>query len=110
MWHKAGALNEVHGLFRSGASLGSFIPQRLGVNGQFPTQINSSFLKVASTDLDNVTAVSGAISQYGVMVDSAISLFVSEPLGESVMPSLADPASEHGKSVYVSRGGVSVNS
>lgn len=102
MWHKAGNTNLVSGLFRSGGSLESFIPQRV-----FTTQhqINTNFLKVRSTDLDNVTAVSGAISQYGVMIDSAIQLHIVEPLGESVMPSLSDPASEHGRSVYMSRGG-----
>lgn len=109
MWHKAGAQNEVHGLFRLGSTLQSFIPQRLGVSGSMPTQISTAFLKVDPSDLDNVTAVAGAISQYGVMIDSAISLFVSEPLGESVMPSLVDPGAEHGDSVYLRRGGISVN-
>lgn len=109
MWHKAGQLNEVHGLFRLGASLESFIPQRISIGGSLPSTINSAFLKVDPSDLDNVTAVAGLISQYGVMIDSAIQLFVSEPLGESVMPSLVDPGLEHGESVYLSRGGISVN-
>lgn len=110
MWHKAGAQNEVHGLFRKGASLGAFIPQRdFNSVGTPPVQISDAFLEVGRSDLDNVTAVAGAISQYGVMIDSKIDLFVSEPLGESVMPSLVDPGAEHGKSVYVSRGGISVN-
>lgn len=109
MWHKAGQVNEVHGLFRKGASLESFIPQRSGYNGNQFSQINTNFLKVQPTDLDNIMAVSGSLSQYGVMIDSAISLFVSEPLGESVMPSLVDPAAEHGHSVYVKRGGLNVD-
>ena len=60
MWHKAGQMNEVHGLFREGASLESFIPQRT-----IPHQsvISDGFLTIAPTDLDNVTAVSGALSQ-----------------------------------------------
>lgn len=107
MWHKAGAVNEVHGLFRYGASLASFIPQRVFGADDHP-RISSDFLKVKSTDLDGVMAVSGSLSQYGVMIDSAIELYVSEPLGESVLPSLVDPAEEHGYTVYVKRGGQSL--
>lgn len=110
MWHKAGQRNEVHGLFRQGASLEAFIPQRFGLsNGLVPTTLTSAFLKVMPSDLDNITAVAGAISEFGVMIDSKIDLFVSEPLSESVLPSLSDPAEEHGRSVYLKRGGVSVN-
>lgn len=107
MWHKAGAVNEVHGLFRDGCSLQAFIPQRVFEPGDVP-KISTLFLKVQPSDLDNVTAVAGSISQYGVMIDSVVKLFVSEPLGESVLPSLVDPASEHGYSVYVKRGGQSL--
>lgn len=106
MWHKAGQMNEISGLFRKGASLEAFIPQR---DVQNDASLSSDFLEVAPTDLDNVTAVAGEISQYGVMIDSAIQLYVSEPLGESVMPSLVDPAAEHGQSVYLHRGGVNVD-
>lgn len=107
--HKAGQVNEVHGLFRQGASLEAFIPQRLTANNTYFNEINSAFLKVQPTDLDNVTAVSGLLSEYGVMVDSHIELHVVEPLAESPLPSLADPAYEHGREVYLKRGGVSVN-
>ena len=109
MWHKAGPCNEVHGLFRQGASLQSFIPQRLSSGGSYFNQINTAFLKVAPGDLDNITAVSAALSSYGVMIDSRIDLSVSEPLSESVLPSLVDPAYEHGRDVYLKRGGISVD-
>lgn len=105
MWHKAGPLNTVHGLLRKGMSLGSFAVQR-GPSGS--SAISTNFLKVAPTDLDNVMAVSGSLSQYGVIVDSSVELYCSEPLGESKLPSLADPAEEHGKSVYLRRGGTGV--
>lgn len=107
MWHKAGQLNQVSGLFRQGASLEAFVPQRFLSSA---VQLNSAFLQVDPSDLDNVTAVAGDISKYGVMIDSAIELYVSEPLGESVLPSLVDPASEHGNSVYLQRGGISLKS
>lgn len=116
MWHKAGQMNMVSGLFRAGASLQSFIPQRVfneplapGVSGFFdPVELSTAFLKVLPWDLDGITAVEGAISEFGVMIDSAVDFFVSEPLGESVLPSLVDPAYEHGKSVYLRRGGSGV--
>lgn len=104
MWHKVGCgLSEVHGLFRRGCSLASFIPQRSITVG---TTLSSAFLHVRPTDLDNVMAVSGSLSQYGVMIDSYIDLKVSEPLSESRMPSLVDPAEEHGNSVYIQKGGL----
>lgn len=107
MWHKAGPLNSVHGLLRKGFSLGSFAVQRPAY-ASTNASISTNFLKVSPTDLDNVMAVSGSLSQYGVIVDSSVELYCSEPLGESKLPSLADPAYEHGKSVYLRRGGVGV--
>lgn len=116
MWHKAGQTNMVSGLFRAGASLQSFIPQRVfneplnfGDSGRYDRiELSTAFLKVLPWDLDGITAVEGAISEFGVMIDSAVDFFVSEPLGESVLPSLVDPAYEHGKSVYLRRGGSGV--
>lgn len=102
LFHKLGNRNQVHGLFRKDESLGAFVVQRdtSGVVG-----INSTFLKVLPTDLDNVAAVSAGISKFGVMIDSSIQLFISEPLTESAIPCLANPAKEHGRSVYVKTGG-----
>ena len=102
LWHKLGHQNEVHGLFKSGESLQSFIVQR-GFSSA--PSLSKTFLQVAKTDLDNVAAVSAGVSEYGVMIDSHIELYVSEPLSESSIPSLADPDSEHGHSVYVKTGG-----
>lgn len=110
MWHKAGAQNMISGLFRKGCSLEAFIPQRDFDSQQAPpVQISSAFLEVGRGDLDNITAVAGAISQYGVLIDSSIELFVSEPLGEGSLPSLANPAEEHGRSVYLTRGASNFN-
>lgn len=105
-YHKLGISgNEIHGLFRRGASLQAFMPQRpfsIGVT------LSSNFLEVKPTDLDNVMAVSGQLSQYGVMIDAFIDLKVSEPLGESRLPSLVNPAEEHGRAVYVQKGGIHI--
>ena len=102
LWHKLGHQNEVHGLFKAGESLESFVVQRGFASGP---SLSKQFLQVKTTDLDNVAAVSSGISQFGVMIDSRVELFVSEPLSESSIPSLADPDSEHGHSVYVKTGG-----
>lgn len=107
LWHKLGNRNQCHGLFKADQSLGSFVVQRIfNLNGSgVAPSLNSSFLKVKVTDLDNVAAVSSGISKFGVMIDSRIDLYVSEPLSESSIPSLSDPAKEHGRSVYVKTGG-----
>lgn len=102
LWHKLGNRNQTHGLFRMDESLGAFVVQRSFAS---EPSINTSFLKVRRTDLDNVSAVSSQISGFGVMIDSAIELFVSEPLSESAIPALANPAVEHGRSVYIKTGG-----
>lgn len=100
--HKLGKPNEVHGLFKGNESLRSFVVQRSFASRP---SITSNFLKIQKTDLDNVAAVSAGISNYGVMIDSAVDLYVSEPLSESAIPSLVNPAKEHGRSVYVKTGG-----
>lgn len=100
MWHKT-SINEVHGLLRDGESLSSFVAQR----SLHESVLGNDFLLIATDDLDNVTAVTADLSNYGVWIDSYIKLHVSEPLGESALPSLVDPAAEHGDSIYVRNNG-----
>ena len=97
--HYKTSRNEVHGLLRAGESLASFVAQRT-FSGPAPT-VNTSFLRISSTDLDNVTAVTSELSSYGFWLDSFIDLKVSEPLVESAIPSLQDPAYEHGRGVVL---------
>lgn len=100
LWHKLGNRNQAHGLFKT--DLKSFIVQRRFIDAP---QLGSAFLQVSTSDLDNVAAVAGDVSKYGVMIDARIDLSVSEPLSESAIPSLSDPAQEHGYKVYVKTGG-----
>lgn len=100
-WYKSNN-NQVHGLLRAGQSLDSFVAQRTFTGS--PT-IGTSFLAIPTTALDNVTAVTADVSTYGVWIDSFIDFKESAPLSECAMPSLQDPAYEHGKSVYVHLGG-----
>lgn len=98
-WHKC-SRNEVHGLLRAGESLDSFVAQR-AVTVQ--PAINTSFARIHANDLDNVTAVTAELSQYGCWIDSFVDLKVSEPLSESAMPSLQDPSYEHGQRVVLNQ-------
>lgn len=100
-WYKSNA-NEVHGLLRAGQSLDSFVAQRVFTGA---TSISSGFLQVPTTALDNVTAVTADLSNYGCWIDSYIDIKESCPLSESAMPSLQDPAYEHGHSVNIQRNG-----
>lgn len=101
LWHKT-AYNEVHGNLLEGESLAAFVAQRALDRG---SSLSSDFLEIKTTDLDNVTAVTADLSEYGVWIDSFIKLSVVEPLGESALPSLVDPAAEHGESIYIRNNG-----
>lgn len=102
-WYKT-SQNEVHGLLRSGSSLAAFVAQRT-FNPANPVAISTSFLEIPTWAMDNVTAVSSALSNYGVWIDSFIDWKTSEPLSESAMPSLQDPAYEHGREISIQRNG-----
>lgn len=96
--------DELHGILRDGQSLQSFALQR-----SFPytvnPQINSSFLEIPTNYLDQVSAVTGDISQYGCWMDCYFDYKVAQPLAKYSLPSLQDPAYEHGRTVVVHKGG-----
>lgn len=107
LWHKAGHGNEVHGLLRDRMSLAAYVPYRsFGYATSFETvDISSQFLRIKTSDLDGITAVKADLSKYGLIIDVNNEIFVSEPLSESALPSLVDPAREHGRDVYLKHGG-----
>lgn len=94
--------DQLHGLVRDGQSLASFALQRT-ITGT--PQINSSFLQIPTNYMDGVTAVTADVSTYGVWIDAFFKYGVSMPLAEYAIPSLQDPAYEHGDSVHISVGG-----
>ena len=94
--------DELHGLVRDGQSLASFALQRQ-ITGT-PT-IGTDFLQIPTDYLDQVSATSTAISQYGCWVDCYHSYKVAMPLPQFSIPSLQDPAYEHGVDVTVQVGG-----
>lgn len=94
--------DELHGLVRDGQSLQSFALQR-GFTGS-PT-INSAFLEIPTNYMDQVTATSSTISNYGCWMDCYFDYKVAQPLAKYSLPSLQDPAYEHGRSIVVHKGG-----
>lgn len=95
--------DELHGLLRDGESLASFALQR-SFEGE-AQEVNTAFLSIPTDYLDQVAAVNGDISKYGVWIDSYIDLKESMPLARYAVPSLQDPAYEHGDTVVLDRGG-----
>lgn len=95
--------DEVHGLLRDGDSLSSFALQRTfdSAGGG----ISSSFLQIPVDYLDQVSAVTGSVSNYGYWCDTYFDYKVSMPLAVYSVPSLQDPAYEHGEDVVIDRGG-----
>lgn len=94
--------DELHGLVRDGSSLQSFALQR-GFTGT-PT-INSAFLEIPTNYMDQVTATSATISNFGCWMDCYFDYKVAQPLAKYSLPSLQDPAYEHGRTIVVHKGG-----
>lgn len=97
--------DELHGLVRDGESLESFALQRYLDPTNTNLQLSSEFLEIPTDYMDNVTAVAGDVSKYGCWVDSYFRYRVSMPLAKYSLPSLQDPAYEHGETITIRRGG-----
>lgn len=94
--------NSAHGLFKASQSLDSFVLQRaLGVS----TTLNSAFLEIPKDYLKSVLALSSQVSDVDYWYDCYLDYKVSMPLAEFSIPSLQDPAYEHGQSVSIRRNG-----
>lgn len=97
--------DELHGLVRDGQSLQAFALQRTFSGGAQGPIIGSSFLEIPTTYMDQVTAVTADISNYGVWMDCYFDYKVAQPLAKYSLPSLQDPAYEHGRTIVVHKGG-----
>ena len=94
----------LHGLLRDGESLQSFALQR-SFESSDSVLISSDFLQIPTNYLDQVASVYGSISEYGCWLDCFFDYKVAMPLSKYSLPSLQDPAYEHGKVVVVNKGG-----
>lgn len=98
--------DECHGEFIDGKTLDSFILQRSFGSGSSST-INSEFLKIPYNYLDQIFAVSSTSSSSGFAywVDMLHDWNIVSPIADFVVPSLQDPASEHGHDVTIRKNG-----
>lgn len=97
--------DEVHGEFVFNRSLASFVSQRFFQESEGQIVISDAFLQIPTNYLDNVTAYDSAISEFGYWCDCFFDYKVAMPLQQYSMPSLQDPAYEHGKNVDLRRNG-----
>lgn len=96
--------NEVHGLLKDGENLASFVLQRTFGGAS----LGSTFLKIPTNYLDQVMAVTDAESGYSYWMDAYIEHKASMPLARYSVPTLQDPAYEHGDTVWLNRAGVRI--
>ena len=95
-------VDEVHGLLRDGGSLQSFALQR---SFDSAVTLSDKFLQIPIDYLDQVAAVDNTISDFGYWCDTYFDYKVSMPLARYSVPSLQDPAYEHGEDIIVDRAG-----
>ncbi len=95
--------DEIHGEFLDGKSLDSFVLQR----NISESTLNSAFLHIPTTYLDQILAVSssGSSTGFSYWVDMLHEWKVVNPFAEFVIPSLQDPAYEHGREVTIRKNG-----
>lgn len=94
--------NEVHGKLKDGQDLSSFVLQRsFATNPQYGSQ----FLEIPTNYLDGVFAVSNEVSGLSAWYDAKLDWRITLPLAEFSIPSLQDPAYEHGESISLTRNG-----
>lgn len=94
--------DRLHGLVRDGQTLQAFALQRT-IEGE--PEISAEFLQIPTSYMDQVTNVAGWLSQYGYWADCFFDYKVSMPLAQYSVPSLQDPAYEHGVDVQVDLNG-----
>lgn len=96
--------DSLHGLVRDGEDLEAFALQRSFDILDSP-YLNSSFLEIPTDYLDQVLAVTDSEAGFSVWMDCFFQYYVSQPLAKYSLPTLQDPAYEHGRKVVVNRSG-----
>lgn len=96
--------DRVSGLLRRGRELGFMVAQRNIPGGRNP-RLDSSWIKIPRDYLDNVFAFEDNSQHYGYWLECAFDYTVVMPLAQYSIPSLVDPAQEHGDTFMIHRGG-----
>ena len=92
----------VHGEFRADGTLAHFVLQR---NFTENPEYGSEFLEIPTDYLDPVMSVTAKNMGFAYWLDSMLEYHVSMPLQQYCVPSLQDPAFEHGKSIKLRNNG-----
>lgn len=95
--------DEVHGLLRDGESLSSFALKRGFTGAQTPQSVS----KIRTTDLDDVTTVKSALSEYGYIFNNHWQEDHTCPLPAYTIPTLGEP--KNTKTISVAKGGTYLN-
>lgn len=98
--------NTVHGLMRKdvNGNFRSFVLQR-DFSSAIAVGLSSAFLEIPADYLDQIFAAYDSVSGVGYWFDIYFDYKVTMPLAEFSIPSLQDPAYEHGKHVSIRRNG-----
>ena len=97
--------DELHGLIRDGYDLSSFALQRTFHSQS--VEISDDFLQIPYFYLDQILAYTDSNTRlFDYWTDSYIQAFESMPLSRYSIPTLQDPAYEHGHTVVLDKGGV----
>lgn len=94
--------NKVHGLLLEGENLESFVLQR---SIDEMSTINSAFLQIPQNYMDQVFVASARNMGFAAWFDSHLSYKVAMPLAKYSIPSLQDPAYEHGRTISLRKNG-----
>lgn len=86
--------DEVHGLLRDGGNLETFALQR-SFGPAINISLNTSFIQIPTDYMDQVTAVSSTLSEYGAWANFFFSFKKVSPLSEYVIPTLGDLKDTH---------------
>lgn len=97
--------DKVFGELRDGGNMDMFALQR-SFDRSHAVTISSDFLQIKPNALNNILAYSEDETYNVAIVSAAFDYKVVQPLAEYSIPSLQDPAYEHGQNVVVHRGGL----
>lgn len=97
--------DELSGLVRDGENLQAFALQRV-LDGN--PEISDEFLQIPTDFMDQITVVDAWLSSFGYWVDAFFDYKVAMPLDSYSLPSLQDPAYEHGQNVVIDTNGSQV--
>lgn len=96
--------DRVSGNLREGGNLEMFVLKR-DFEAAGYVNVGANFLQIPITSLDEISATDSIISDYGAWMQFGFDYKCVQPLALYSLPSLQDPAYEHGHSVTLNRGG-----